>query len=292
MAVFIRSRRGGDAYHSKEGFDSMANIIADYHTHSTISPDAKGPMEDTCRAALEKGLSEIVFTDHFECRAPGQKGFFFDLPYLEGYFKELSRCRALFDGRLVIKSGIEMGQANVNPQMEKDVMDAFSFDYIIGSVHKLDNIDLGNMTYTPESVDGICRENLRYLMQLSKTGTFDCMGHVDLVKRYAAKQGMAVDLMHYREELEEIFRTLIGRGKGIEINTSGLRQEAREALPSLSILKLYRSLGGEILTVGSDAHIGKDVAAGFNTARELALEAGFTRLALYRNNTPSFYSIA
>ncbi len=270
----------------------MGNIIADYHVHSTISPDAKGPMEDTCRAAVEAGLAEVVFTDHFECRAPGKGGYLFDFPYLEGYFKELHRCQALFDGRIAVKSGIEMGQPGVDPETERAVMEAFSFDYIIGSVHKLDNIDLGNMTYTAENIDSICRENLRYLLELAEHGVFDCMGHVDLIKRYGAKQGFSIDLMNYREELEAIFRALIAGGKGIEINTSGLRQEAREALPSLAILKLYRSLGGEILTVGSDAHIGRDVAAGFDTAREMALEAGFTRLALYRHNTPSFYSIA
>ncbi|MDD2955890.1 MAG: histidinol-phosphatase HisJ family protein [Oscillospiraceae bacterium] len=270
----------------------MEHVIADYHTHSTISPDAKSPMEDMCRAAVEKGLSEIVFTDHFECRAPGKAGYLFDLPYLERYFQELSRCQELFDGQLVLKRGIEMGQPNMNQEMEKAVMGAFSFDYVIGSIHKLDNVDLGNMTYTAENIGDICRENLRYLLDMAKNSVFDCMGHVDLIKRYAAKQGFSVDLMDYREELEEILRVLISRGKGMEINTSGLRQEAREALPSLSILKLYRSLGGEILTLGSDAHTTADVAAGLEDAREMALEAGFRHLALYTGHQPSFYSIA
>lgn len=93
----------------------------------------------------------------------------------------------------------------------------------------------------------------------------------------------------YLDELTPVLKNVIQKGKGIEINTSGLRQEVGRAMPSLSILKLYRQLGGEIITVGSDAHTVKDVAAGFSEAAELLETAGFSAYATFQNGVPTLH---
>lgn len=267
----------------------MTPIPADYHMHTRFSPDGHFSPREMCQAALGKGLAEIAVTDHFECFHDNARA---DARYtpeiLAACFQALDACREEFAGRLTIRKGVEIGQPQVNPPAASALMSALPFDYVIGSVHKLNDMDLGEMDYPPEAIPDRVRKNLAMLYELADRQDYDCLGHLELIKRYASFHGQKIDLMDYREELEPILRRAIERGKGIEVNTSGLRTPAKETLPSLAVLKFYRSLGGEIVTVGSDAHYTKDVAAGFGTARQLLLEAGFRRLTTFENRRPHF----
>lgn len=271
----------------------MNKIIADYHTHS-ISPDARQPMENMCQAALDRGLTEIAVTDHFEFYDPdytGKEPLLFNDDYLNDYFRQYDACVEKFEGRLAVRSGMEAGQTIANPAYAADILSRHRYDYVIGSIHKLYNVDLSFKRYSDKTNDGLLIKDLELLYQLAAKGDFDCMGHIDLIKRYAFRQGERVSLMKFPSEVADVLKRLIERGKGIEVNTSGLRQGLGETLPGLDILKLYRSLGGEILVVGSDAHSDRDVAADFGTVRELVLAAGFTKLAHYENRQCSFYPI-
>lgn len=274
----------------------IKGIIADYHLHTTCSPDGFSDAEEMCQAAVEKGLKEIALTDHFEVYTPGFQpdGKFytmFDENTLQSTKQAYERCKAKFQDRLIIRRGIEIGQPHVNPEFVKKVFRGHTFDYIIGSAHKMNNVDLSMEDYASTDLNRLALRNLENIYRLVDKEDFDCLGHLDLIKRYAAKHEKTVLLRNYPDEVGDIFKRLIERGKGIEINTSSLRQEAAEAMPSLSILKLYRDLGGEIVTVGSDAHRSLDVAAGFDTVYEMLCQAGFTRLALYENRNCHFYSI-
>lgn len=272
----------------------MKKIIADYHMHS-ISPDARMPMEKMCLAAIERGLTEIAVTDHVEIYAPDYKGkerLLFDDDYIDRYFTEWEYCHEKFGGKLIVRRGIELGQPTCNMEDAKRILEKYHFDYVLGSIHKLYAVDLAFKHYSERTNDSIARKNIELLYELADIGDFDCLGHIDLIKRYASRQGQQVSLMKYPDELAAVLKRLIERGKGLEINTSGLRQGLGETLPGLDILQLYRQLGGEILVVGSDAHCYQDVAADFDTALELARQAGFTQLALYENRKCSFYSIA
>lgn len=274
----------------------MSGIIADYHMHSTISPDGFSTAEEMCQAAIDRGLQEIAMTEHFEIYTPGftpDGGFYtvFDEETLRQSQKAYEQCKRKFDGQLVIRHGLEVGQPQVNPEFVKRVMSGFAFDYLIGSAHKMQNIDLSMEDYATTDLNNLALRNLEAIYTLVNQEDFDCLGHIDLIKRYAAKHGKKVLLRDYPDELGDIFKRLIERGKGIEINTSALRQEAKETLPSLPILKLYRDLGGEIVTVGSDAHRTTDVAAGFDTVYHMLREAGFTHVALYENRNCHFYAI-
>ena len=100
-----------------------------------------------------------------------------------------------------------------------------------------------------------------------------------------------MDLAEYPDQLMPILRRLAERGKALEINTSGIRQSPKEALPSVQILKMFKEAGGRYLTVGSDAHLAKDVGADFDTARQMALEAGFRHIALYEQRKPILVSV-
>lgn len=151
------------------------------------------------------------------------------------------------------------------------------------------NVDLGEYDYPNIDVDQLCRTNIQKLYELSASDLYDCLGHIDLIKRYAYRNKVPFDMDKYLDELTPVLKNVIQKGKGIEINTSGLRQEVGQAMPSLAILKLYRQLGGEIITVGSDAHTVKDVAAGFSEAAELLETAGFSAYATFRNGVPTLH---
>lgn len=272
----------------QKGRFAMSIIPFDYHVHSSISPDSKCPMEDSCRAAVENGLTELVFTEHLEFYSPGHTGYPFDAAYLDRYFETLEACRRQFAGALSLPSGIEIGQPTVNPEHVHQLLDGRSFDYRIGSVHKIQDKDLAFWDLPHADTHALCLEALQLTLDLAQSDWYDCLGHIDLIKRYGARQGIAISLEPYEDELAQICRTVIQKGKGIELNTSGLRQEAKETLPSLAILRLYRSLGGEIITMGSDSHRAADLAAGFETGRQLLLEAGFTHLCRFSQGKPQF----
>lgn len=192
----------------------------------------------------------------------------------------------------MLKAGVELGQGQLDREWEKTIIDLFPFDFIIGSVHKMDNVDMGKMAFADEAqTKRIIQQNLEYLWELVDTCDFDSLGHVDLVKRYAANHGIKVDLAEYPDQLMPILRRLAERGKALEINTSGIRQSPKEALPSVQILKMFKEAGGRYLTVGSDAHLAKDVGADFDTARQMALEAGFRHIALYEQRKPILVSV-
>ena len=270
----------------------MRGFLADYHIHSRFSPDSQAELADICQAALERGLAEIAITDHYEFF---QEGFFRDKPYrpetLLAQQAALEECREQFSGQLAIRRGVELGQPQANPKGARALLGQAPFDYVIGSVHKLANVDLGLIEYPRGEIPRLVSENLDMLWELADSYDFDCLGHLDIIKRYAAVKGEKIDLMDWRDQVEPLLQRLIQRGKGLEINTSGLRQAAREALPSLALLRLYRSLGGEILTLGSDAHRPEDIAADFETALEMAKAAGFSYLAAYENRSPRFERI-
>jgi len=122
----------------------------------------------------------------------------------------------------------------------------------------------------------------RQVARLAAEGNFDVLGHLDLVKRDARKFGKAYDGPEpYAEMIRTALRSLVERGKGIEINTSPLRRGQPEPCPSLEVLRWYRELGGEILTFGSDAHTPDAIGSHFDVALEMARVAGFTRLATF-----------
>ncbi len=262
----------------------MDHIKADYHVHSSISPDGNVPMDEMCKAAWEKGIKEVVFTDHYEFYLPGMKSEYFHEEYIKSYFKELEKCRHLYDGKLLLKGGMEFGQSYLERDTVKRFIKNYPFDYIIGSVHKLNNVDLEKMEYREDNIHDIADRYYEELLKLARWGEFDCMGHLDLFKRHARRHGFSDEYERHEETIREILKYIIERGKGIELNTSGIRQEAREAMPSSAILKMYGELGGEIITVGSDAHKAQDVGADFETAYEMLNQAGFNRIACYERH--------
>lgn len=229
-------------------------MISDYHVHSSISPDGKASMQEMCEAAVEKGLEKVVFTEHYECYRLGVRSKYFNREYLEHYFKELEKNRERFTGKLEIGAGIELGQPHLDMQ-EALMVTSYPFDYILGSVHKLGNADLGWIRFTENNRLTLTETYFREVEVLSAEGIYDCIGHLDYVKKHCARCGVPYEKGRYLGIIERILKNVIARGKGIEINTSCLGSGLEETMPDAEVLQMYKDLGGTIVTFGSDAHV-------------------------------------
>lgn len=267
------------------------NHMFDYHIHTTNSSDGRSTMAEICQSAYDRGLKEIAITDHFE---PSKEDENCSSYKPEMYFQELDKAKQRFRGRLIIKAGVELGQPHLFKESTDRLINNYDYDYILASAHKLPNgLDVSQLDYRRLELDDVYNIYLAQLERLALYGQFDCVGHLDLIKRYCnSYYDERITLCKKEDQLAAVLVKLIDKGKGIEINTSGLRQGPKETMPGIDVLKLYRKLGGEILTVGSDSHHKDDVGKGIADAVELALEAGFRYLTVFTERVPEWKRIS
>lgn len=268
----------------------MMQYKCDYHIHTNRSGDGKCTIDEVCESAIKKGLKEIALTEHFEPIST-DKDYEFYKPLI--CREEVNKANEIYNGRLKIKMGLELGQPHLFLENSRAVVKKTSFDYIIGSAHKLPgDTDFSHVDYNIISMEEACQMYINQVKELVSLVDFDCVGHLDLVKRYSTSTyKKRVTLMIQYELLKEVLKLIISKGKGIEINTSGLRQAPKETMPGVDVVSLYHELGGEILTIGSDAHRAADVAEGIDTAIENAKQAGFKYLTIFNERKPQWISI-
>lgn len=267
------------------------NYLYDYHIHSCHSTDGYDEVAEICKAAIKNGLKEIIITDHFEptINDPSYSKY---KPY--DYWLDVALANAYFKDYLKVKIGVELGQPHLFMDSSLALTKLIPYDYVIGSAHKFPTgIDCSEINYHAYTIEDVCELYLNQLKELATIADFDCIGHLDLIKRYCTKiYKKRISLSVQTELLTQVLKILIARGKGIEINTSGLRQAPEDTMPGIDILRIYRELGGEILTLGSDAHLAKDVGAGIQIALENAREAGFHHLTLFDSRKPEWIRIS
>jgi len=241
-------------------------------------------MAEMCQAAIEAGLEEIAITDHLDGH-PGDNchGYY----SVAAYFEEIARCRALFAPRLTIRAGIEVGDPHRFPEVISPTVRGHDYDFAIGSVHWIDDVaPFGDAFFRAHDAAFAFGGYFREALALAKADDFDVLGHLDMPKREGTAFYGPFRADDYGDALRGILRTLIAHGKGIEINTSGWRKSADECCPGPSVLKWYADLGGEILTIGSDAHRTEHVGLFRARALDLAREAGLRWLTTFECRRP------
>lgn len=267
--------------------------LADCHTHSRISPDASVSMTDMAEAALAAGLREICFTDHVEPVAWNGRD---PVPSYDwdALFREYQAARAALGDRIRVRLGIELGEACLDlPRTEALLAEAPELDFIIGSTHILSEafqlIDL--YFFRPkdeaEAHRGI-RDYLELVRRNAEWGGFDVLGHLTLPLRYFNENlGFHMSFDGYEAEIGEIFRILIQNGRGIEVNTN----RGNTPLPDGKWLRMYRELGGEIVTLGSDAHTTEFVGCAIRERQELLRQCGFRRFCTFEKRKPVWHEL-
>lgn len=278
-------------------------LLMDCHTHTHNSPDAQADtVLSRCKRASELGVTVLAITDHCEvnrffsmehygAQPNGYDTYSFSVDF-EASMAENTAAKAQCPAGLTLLCGIELGQGILDLPLTERIIADKRLDFVIGSVHQLANRDdFAFLDYHKVDVPTLLHAYFEALYDLAGTDTYDVLGHLTYPLRYMAAAGLSVDLAAYQTQITEILRRVIAKGKGIEINTSGLRQAFGDAFPSLPYVKLYRELGGEILTVGSDSHCNADLAKGIPEAIEMAKAAGFDRLAYFEQHEPKFRNL-
>ena len=265
-------------------------VLFDQHIHCLCSPDSRAPMRDMAEAARDHGMALVCFTDHVEMddSRTGQPH-----PDWAVQWPKIRDAHAHFDppAGIEVRMGVELAAPNHDPALAAEICQAAEWDFILGSLHNLRGAeDFYYMTYVSEAqCEELNRAYLAELLEIAGMDCFDVMAHVGYTTRYMSRAGFTEEIRpgKYREELTALFRALIHAGKGIEVNASGLRQMG-SPYPNAEVLALYRELGGEIVSVGSDAHRPEDAGIGIREAMELLSALGFRYAAEYKKRKPVF----
>lgn len=255
--------------------------MIDYHVHSDCSGDCQAPMLEVCRAAIERGIEIIAFTDHIDYEPMDVCFGTFDH---ELYRSRIAEAREVFEGALDIRCGVEIDFVTKHRSKIEDFLDGKEFDFILGSAHYVDGIILEDhdLYFPGKTAHDAYMPYFENVLATVETGWFDALAHLDLCKRYGVRYYGPFDWSPHREAIERILRAVISRGMALEINTSGLRQSPHDTYPSRDILELYYSLGGRSVTIGSDAHKVEDVGSGIADANETARRIGLVQVTAER----------
>lgn len=277
-------------------------ITADYHTHTSFSTDSKASMESMIETAIKKGLTKYCITDHMDKDYPlppdtkewsEQKLFELNL---SDYIKKIENCRSIYGSKIQLLTGIELGLRNELEQKETIrayydmLLSEYEFDFVIGSTHVLNNIDPYYKEFW-EQTNTKCALNDYFKSIIENSNYyhgFQVYGHLDYLIRYILESPKDYSVSDYLDIIDVMLQSLITNGIGIECNTSGFKYGLERPHPKFELLKRYHELGGEIITVGSDAHKPEFIAYEFDRAAELLKLAGFRYYTVFKQKIPYF----
>lgn len=271
------------------GEDPQAtDLPLDAHLHTDQSPDSRVPVDAYAAIALSRGIAEIAITDHvdFDARDPA-----YDYVAFADRERVVRAAAERWEPRgVLIRFGVEL---TYHASWEEDLrahLRRHRYDYTIGSVH-----DWPDSPYIPSRVgtwaagrrvDEVLAPYVGQVVAAARSGLFDTIGHLDVVKRYVSPHVTPADLAAHPEVLEPALAALAGSGTALEVNTSGLRHRVGETYPAPWAVMRYRELGGRRVVAGSDAHREDWFAWGLEAGYRVLGEAGFTSLAFRRGGDP------
>ena len=265
--------------------------LYDMHIHSHFSGDSNAMPADIAKKACELGLSGIYFTDHLDIDYREEPELFLlDIPT---YKSEISILQDTFSEHLSIGWGIELGLQPHIVSENNQIIKNNDFDFIIGSTHVVNHIDIYYPSYYEEKSEDDCYRQYfeETLVNASSDVDYDVYGHLDYVVRYGPNKNRFYSYEKFADIIDEILRTIIQKGKGIELNTAGFKYGLGHAHPTIEILKRYRELGGEIITIGSDGHAPEQIAWDFKKVPDILKTAGFTHFTIFNQRRPKFIKI-
>ncbi|MDR0935066.1 MAG: PHP domain-containing protein [Oscillospiraceae bacterium] len=245
--------------------------LYDQHVHSLFSYDSSAVRLASVDAARLRGVAGLTFTEHYETLVPEQRAVF--LP------EDFARV------------GVELGSGQLAPLETYEYLQARPFDIVLGSIH-FDPDGVDYYQYIPESRAAHIENMRRYFefhLPLIEDGQFDIIAHLGYPLRYNNRFGLTMEQLRADEAagetLQKVLKAIIKSGKGLELNCSG------GFYPSLGILKEYKALGGELITLGSDSHVAGAGTDKLKQGAELLKEAGFTKYALYTERKPEWVTV-
>lgn len=275
---------------------------ADYHIHTAFSCDSDEHIDKIIDKAINIGLDEICITDHIE--------FFPDNRIIKGHIKNneelpirdvlkhlemLQQKKDKYKDKLKIKIGFEVDgdERDIIIPSVNNFLDNYIVDFCILSKHQLEGYMLGyDYDFSNKTkMESYSTYFEAVLKSIKRYDNFSVYGHLDYISRYSNYSDKKVYYKEFSDHLDLIFKALIEKGCGLEINTSGIRYKANDLYPSVELLKQYKKQGGEILTIGSDSHVASNLGLDFDLAYRNAKEAGFNYYTTFEDKKPIFNKI-
>lgn len=272
-------------------------FLSDLHTHTWLSLDGSERVGTLCEAALRQGLGAIALTDHWDGFPSGMQDEGYAPHFMDSrdfwalhgkkLWPEIETAREQYAGRLRILYGVELGQPQLDPVETRAFLNAHKFDFVLASEHlNGDSKDYYSLDYTQIDIDALMHECFELELEVVRSGTADVLAHIDQPVRLMRGVAFDTELTAYRDQIAELLREMVTRGVALEINTHGLRNWYRRVSPPEWVLSLYRELGGELVTTGSDAHQALDVGAGVREAKALAEAHGLRVISYFSQHEP------
>lgn len=265
-------------------------ILSDCHMHTSFSTDSESDPQEMVKGAIEKGLAAICFTDHHDKDFPLKDTFILDT---DRYFQELIVLKEKYKDQINIRIGVEIGLQEHLGEYYHEYISRYPFDFVIGSLHIIDGMDPYEPEYFSDKTDeeGYIHTFEKMVDHIKAVDDFDVLGHIDYIVRYGKNKAVGYSYEKYAPYIDAILKETISRGKGIELNTSGFKYGLGFCHPHPDIIKRYRELGGEIITVGADGHKPEHIAYDFQKAADILKECGFKYYTEFQARKPIFKQV-
>lgn len=262
-------------------------MLADMHMHTEFSQDSCAKMDSMAEKAIAMGIDTICFTDHIDWDFP-EKNLIFDYD-VDVYQKEIERTKEKYKGRLEILMGVELGMQPHLGARYQAFLKKYPFDFVIGSTHLVNNQDpyYGKIFEVLSDAKAYRLYFEEILANVKAFHDFDSLGHLDYVVRYGTNKAKDYSYKENADVIDAILKELIAHGKALEVNTAGYRKLGFPN-PHPDVIRRYRELGGEMITIGADAHKPSHIGNDFKRVRELLIDCGFMHYTQFRQRKPRF----
>ncbi|MFS1514820.1 histidinol-phosphatase HisJ [Chengkuizengella sp. SCS-71B] len=258
-------------------------MLIDYHTHHERCGHASGSLEDYVKKGIEIGLQQLGLSDHMPLIHVDPKtylpGMAMPADELPKYVEECFLLKEKYKDQIDIKIGLEADYIEGYETEIEKIISSYSWDYVIGSVHFLGEWDISDSRqldhWESRDVDKVFVQYYDAVQKAVKTGLYDYIGHIDVIKRFGQKPKS--DMIEMERQTLNLIKE---HDLAIELNASGLRMPVEEMFPSKRMLIESHKLGIP-LTIGSDAHKPEQLGLYLDQARNLLKKIGFTQLATY-----------
>jgi histidinol-phosphatase (PHP family) len=266
----------------------MYQNLFDSHTHSDNSPDGTHSVTFMMETAVEKGLAGVAVTDHCDCDQI--KEFSYESRVRHSAL-DIALAKTAFEKQLILTAGLEIAQPFYDIEGATRILTMQHYDFVLLSIHRLQGyqgfyyIEYDQMSGA--DIRKMLEQYFSEMLELIGWGKFDSLAHMTFPLRYLKLyNNIDVDLHDLRDPIDTVLRALIDGGKALEVNTSGLFGPMDSTMPPEWVIRRYRELGGELITIGSDAHRAMDIGRGVRQGMQLLLQNGYEYFTFYRDHKP------
>jgi len=268
-------------------------IKADHHIHSnkSLDADANANIKDIFAYCVKNGINQAALCEHYDVNWV-VNGLNPDIDF-QDTLKQINEAKHQFDcyddigKNTELLLGIELGQPNQIPEKAEEILKKNDFDFILCALHNARaEEDFYFIDYKNTDIKYLTANFEKYtneLCELANWGNFHALAHITYPVRYFLMNGINLPMKKYDDLYRKLFEILIRRGIALEINTSGLRKTINQPSPSFELLELYKSAGGELITVGSDAHNIGDIFSGAEYVYGRLSEIGFKYISIVKD---------